>query len=168
MSIVGNHGVGKTSFLKRYSEGVFYSNYIPTEKTQLTDLIFNISSKEPSKEKPSKEKLRVKCFDGLYTINSQAAILMFDLTSRSSFENIEKIYQELISLSHNIPIVLLGNKCDMKDEIVINRKEISEIAKKYHLAYFDVSSKACVNVEEPFLYLLKKIIGWNEVKLILP
>jgi small GTP-binding protein len=159
LSIVGDHGVGKTSFLKRYSEGVFYSKYIPTEKTQLTDLIFSISSKE---------KLRVKCFDGLYTINSQAAILMFDLTSRSSFENIEKIYQELISLSHNIPIALLGNKCDMKDDIVINRKEISEIAKKYHLPYFDVSSKACINVEEPFLYLLKTIIGWNEVKLILP
>ena len=66
--------------------------------------------------------------DGYY-IQGQCAIMMFDVTSRVTYKNIPNWHRDLVRVCENIPIVLVGNKVDIKDRkvkaksIVFHRKK---------------------------------------------
>ena len=51
--------------------------------------------------------------DGFYT-GGQCAIIMFDLTSRTTYKNVHNWYQDLRRLCGDIPIILCGNKFDIR------------------------------------------------------
>ncbi len=55
----------------------------------------------------------------------------------------------------NIPMVLCGNKVDMKDRKV-KGKQITFHRKK-NLQYYDISAKSNYNFEKPFLWLARKL-----------
>lgn len=62
--------------------------------------------------------------DGYY-IQGQCAIIMFDVTSRVTYKNVPNWHRDLVRVCENIPIVLTGNKVDIKDRKVTmstNRK----------------------------------------------
>jgi GTPase SAR1 family protein len=51
--------------------------------------------------------------DGYY-IQAQAAIIMFDVTSRATYKNVSNWYRDVVRVCENIPIVLVGNKVDCR------------------------------------------------------
>ena len=55
--------------------------------------------------------------DGYY-IQGQCAIIMFDVTSRITYKNVPTWHKDLVRVCENIPIVLCGNKVDIKDRKV--------------------------------------------------
>merc|ERR1712141_430043 len=57
-----------------------------------------------------------------------------------------------------IPIVLCGNKVDVKDRKV-TPKQISFQRKKANIQYYDISAKSNYNFEKPFLWLARKLVG---------
>jgi GTP-binding nuclear protein Ran len=94
--------------------------------------------------------------DGYY-IGGQAAIIMFDVTSRITYQNVPTWHRDLTRVCENIPIVLVGNKVDVQDRQV-KPKQITFHRRK-NLQYYDVSAKANFNFEKPFLYLIRKVAG---------
>lgn len=82
---------------------------------------------------------------------------MFDVSSRISYKNIPTWHRDLTRVCENIPIVLVGNKVDVKDRKV-KAKQINFHRKK-NLAYYDVSAKSNYNFEKPFLYLARKLVN---------
>lgn len=54
-----------------------------------------------------------------YYIGANAAIIIFDVSSRITFKNVPRWYKDLINIMKaDIPIVLLGNKVDLEDRKV--------------------------------------------------
>ena len=112
--LVGDGGVGKTTFVKRHLTGEFEKKYIATLGVEVHPLkfhttrgllIFNIW------DTAGQEK-----FGGLrdgYYIQGQAAIIMFDVTSRITYKNVPNWHRDLVRVCDNIPIVLVGNKVDI-------------------------------------------------------
>merc|ERR1712007_198058 len=82
---------------------------------------------------------------------------MFDVTSRISYKNVGVWYRDLVRVCENIPIVLVGNKVDVKERKV-KVKQINFHRKK-NLNYYDISAKSNFNYEKPFLSLAKKLVG---------
>ena len=88
--------------------------------------------------------------------NSEACILVFDLTSKETFNNIDNWRKEfLISLNpkepESFPFILVGNKSDMKDDIKITNEEIEAYCKEHNnMPYFATSAKDDINLEETF------------------
>jgi GTP-binding nuclear protein Ran len=82
---------------------------------------------------------------------------MFDVTSRITYKNVPKWYKDLTRVCENIPIVLIGNKVDIKDRKV-KAKQITFHRKK-GIQYYDVSAKSNYQFERPFVYLLRRIVG---------
>jgi GTP-binding nuclear protein Ran len=82
---------------------------------------------------------------------------MFDVTSRITYKNVPNWHRDLVRVCENIPIVLVGNKVDVKDRKV-KAKQITFHRKK-NLAYFDISAKSNYNFEKPFLWLARKLTG---------
>merc|ERR1712072_343300 len=156
--LVGDGGVGKTTFVKRHLTGEFEKKYVATIgvevhampfDTNRGRLIFNVW------DTAGQEK-----FGGLrdgYYIQGQCAIIMFDVTSRISYKNVGVWYRGLVRVCEAIPIVLVGNKVDVKERKV-KVKQINFHRKK-NLNYYDISAKSNFNYEKPFLSLAKKLVG---------
>jgi len=64
---------------------------------------------------------------------------------------------DLVRVCENIPIVLCGNKVDVKDRKV--KAKTITFHRKKNLQYFDISAKSNYNFEKPFLWLARKLGG---------
>ncbi|MCJ1391848.1 GTP-binding nuclear protein gsp1/Ran [Xylographa bjoerkii] len=160
--LVGDGGTGKlqsqTTFVKRHLTGEFEKKYIATLgvevhplgfSTNLGNIVFDVW------DTAGQEK-----FGGLrdgYYINGQCGIIMFDVTSRITYKNVPNWHRDLVRVCENIPIVLCGNKVDVKERKV-KAKSITFHRKK-NLQYYDISAKSNYNFEKPFLWLARKLTG---------
>lgn len=94
--------------------------------------------------------------DGYY-INGQCGIIMFDVTSRITYKNVPNWYRDLVRVCENIPIVLCGNKVDVKERKV--KPKTITFHRKKNLQYYDISAKSNYQFEKPFLWLARKLSG---------
>ena len=60
-------------------------------------------------------------------------------------------------MCENIPIVLCGNKVDVKERKV--KAKTITFHRKKNLQYYDISAKSNYNFEKPFLWLARKLVG---------
>ena len=95
------------------------------------------------------------------SIQGQCAIIMFDVTSRITYRSVPNWHRDLTRVCENIPIVLCGNKVEVKDRKV-KAKQITFHRKK-NLQYFEISAKNNYNFEKPFLWIARKLAGNNEL-----
>jgi GTP-binding nuclear protein Ran len=89
---------------------------------------------------------------------------MFDVCSRITYQNVPKWYKDLVRVCENIPIVLVGNKVDVKDRKV-KAKQITFHRKK-NLQYYDISAKSNYQFEKPFIWLLRRLSGDPNLSLV--
>ena len=89
---------------------------------------------------------------------------MFDVTSRITYKNVPNWHRDLTRVCENIPIVLTGNKVEIKDRKV-KAKQITFHRKK-NLQYYDISAKSNYNFEKPFLWLARKLSGDNQLSFV--
>lgn len=100
---------------------------------------------------------------------------MFDVTSRITYKNVPNWHREylntsamrssyliqyagdLVRVCENIPIVLCGNKVDVKERKV--KAKTITFHRKKNLQYYDISAKSNYNFEKPFLWLARKLVG---------
>ena len=88
--------------------------------------------------------------------NSETCVLVFDLTSEKSFNDVEIWRKKLIEKldqdeREKYPFVLLGNKSDLKDQIEVKDEVIQQYCIEHNsMPYFSVSAKTFENVEEAF------------------
>jgi GTP-binding nuclear protein Ran len=156
--LVGDGGVGKTTFVKRHRTGEFEKKYVATMGVEVHPLEFHTNL----------GKIIYNCWDtagqekfgGLrdgYYIGGQSAIIMFDVTARVTYKSVPVWHKDLVRVCENIPIVLVGNKVDCKDRKV-KPKDI-HFHRKKNLQYYDISAKSNYNFEKPFLYITRKLTG---------
>ena len=88
--------------------------------------------------------------------NSEACVLVFDLTSEESFNNIESWRIHFLNLLNppdgdKYPFILLGNKNDRERDIKINKDKIDNYCKEHNnMPYFSTSAKDGLNLDEAF------------------
>ncbi|MCO5614269.1 hypothetical protein L7F22_068547 [Adiantum nelumboides] len=156
--IVGDGGTGKTTFVKRYLTREFEKRYEPTIGLEVNPLDFFTNC----------GKIRFYCWDipgqekfgGLrdgYYMHGQCAIIMFDVTSRLTYKNVPTWHRDFCRVCENSPIVLCGNKVDVKNRQV-KAKQVTFHRKK-NLQYYEISAKSNYNIEKPILYLARKLAG---------
>ena len=89
---------------------------------------------------------------------------MFDVCSRITYKNVAKWYKDITRVCDNIPVVLVGNKVDVKDRKVKARQIV--FSRKHGIQYYDVSAKSNYQFEKPFLWLLKRLTNDSGLTLI--
>merc|ERR1712045_756709 len=101
--------------------------------------------------------------DGYY-IGGHCGIIMFDVCSRITYANVPKWYKDLTRVCETIPIVLVGNKVDVRDRKV-KAKQITFHRKK-NLQYYDISAKSNYQFEKPFVWLLRRMVNDGNLTLV--
>ena len=90
---------------------------------------------------------------------------MYDITNRESFNSISEWIKNIYEMQNkDFPLILIGNKLDLKNQREISEEEGTKEAEKYKTEYFETSAIEGINVEKPFDELLNKIISKNRLK----
>lgn len=158
--LVGDGGTGKTTFVKRHLTGEFEKRYVATLGVEVHPLVFH-TNRGPIRfnvwDTAGQEK-----FGGLrdgYYIQGQCAIIMFDVTSRVTYKNVPNWHRDLVRVCEGIPIVLCGNKVDIKDRkvkaktIVFHRKKNLQVSHPNLPRFILVSSKESSKIQCEILWI---------------
>jgi len=156
----GEGGVGKTTLLHRYVEGKFSSETKMTIGVEffLKELMID----------DQKVLLQLWDFGGQerfrfllksYVIGARGALLMFDLTRAMTLEKIPEWVKICRRENPNLPILFLGSKADLAEDINISKDYIMAYKEQFNLYdYLEVSSKTGKNVESAFVSVTKEIL----------
>ncbi|KYR00681.1 Peptide transporter PepT1 [Tieghemostelium lacteum] len=151
--VAGDGAVGKSSYVQALVTNEIYEDYVATIGVKVTKYTYTFEG-EPIDilfwDVAGQEK-----FGGLregYYIQADAAILMFDLTSRITYKNIPTWYSSLSKHTKNF--ILIGNKCDMEAKI---QQESILFHRKTNMGYRNVSVKTGYQLDESLNALLRSI-----------
>ena len=158
---LGDGQVGKTSLILRYTNDYFGNNYIAT---------IGFDYKFKNEKLKNGEEITVKIFDtaGQEKYRSLAAnflkkadgiILVYDITYKKSFENLNKWLKDINENAKGLPIVLIGNKTDLEENREVSKEEGNEFAKKINeeTEFYEASCKTGENIKEAIRFLVEKI-----------
>ena len=159
--LVGDSSVGKTCILMRAVNNKFSDNYQPTIGFEFLLMYFqvnNIKIKLQIWDTCGQEMYRF-LIQGFYR-NTTATILVFSKTNRSSFDNLGMWIKDIKNnTEQDMPIFLVGNKCDEeKKKVEVNKEEAEEFSKQYNLKYFcESSAKTGYNINQIFEEVAKVV-----------
>ncbi|MHA1341322.1 MAG: Rab family GTPase [Promethearchaeota archaeon] len=165
--VIGDGGVGKTSLLRKYVKKQFEHKYLPTVGVNI--------SKQPIKMRGKEINLMFWDIAGqpqfyllhkVYYNGANAAILMFDLTQSHTFFNVKNWYNELVKYDlKDIPIILVGNKCDLKKERKIIEPMAENLMEQLGISvYYETSALTGENVNEVFERIIEMYLDKMNIK----
>ncbi len=153
--LLGNGHVGKTSLATRFAKNTFSEKYQPSigvdfmikfvefEKKKVKVLIFDTAGQEFI------SALRRQHYAG-----ASGAALIFDLTSRQSFEDLDLWVEELHDEIGPVTTIFVGNKTDLVSERVVSYEEGNSYAKRKGGLYLESSAKLDERVSDIFLPII--------------
>jgi len=165
--ILGESGTGKSSLLYRFKQGEFYTQSISTIGVDFEAKCFEMNGNQIKVhfwDVAGQEKFR--SIVQSYFRSASGALLVFDLSSRDSFQQLDNWITNLYEYGgyrEGIkPILLLvGNKVDYADRSnirAINQDEIDAFMEKYGInTYLETSAKTGQNVDKIFEGIVQEI-----------
>ena len=86
-------------------------------------------------------------------------LLVYSITSRSTFDEIPLFRDKILRANdeENVPIVIVGNKCDLEDQRQVSKEEGMQLAQEYGYPFFETSAKERINNVECFVELVREI-----------
>ncbi|XP_067867800.1 ras-related protein Rab-39B-like [Heterodontus francisci] len=178
--LLGDSTVGKSSLLKRFTDGTFTEVQDPTVGVDFYARLLEVEPgcriKLQLWDTAGQERFR--SITRSYYRNSVGGLLMFDVTNRKSFENIKEWLREVNN--HVYPnktiFILVGHKSDLINDREVSREEAEKLADTLGLNYIETSAKNNTNVDNAFMKLSECIYdsmkmgeialedGWDGVK----
>ena len=157
--LLGDASVGKTSIVDVMTNKTFNENTKPNVGVATANITLNVEGKEVQLsiwDTAGQETFR--SLVPLYTRNAELIILVFDVSEKSSFDNIQGWISSIRKdLALTCPIFLLANKIDIP--FAVEKADISKIAEENDLTVFYTSAKTQQGVEEAFNEIGKTILG---------
>ena len=157
--IIGDASVGKSNLLMKFTENKFNESYQATIGVEFGAKNLDIN----------KKTYRIQIWDTAgqenfhsitrsYYKNSVCAMVVYDITSRKSFDNVLNWIEEVQNnSSKTILIVLVGNKIDLKENRDISFDEGKELANRNGIIFMETSAKTGEGVEEIFKKTVQEI-----------
>jgi len=165
--VLGDGAVGKTSIVHRYVTDKFQKRYTATIGVDILNKAVKIT-KEVTDYEVNLNLWDIggqdsfKLVRGKFYKQAIAALLIFDLTNRKSFDNLEPWIKEAIdNVEQEIPFVLVGNKLDLAENRAVSTEEIQKKAKELKIALvIETSAVTGEGIDQAFNYLANTIIDY--------
>ena len=159
--VIGESLVGKTALITKYTKNTFGGAYLTTVGIDFQDKFLNINGKEIKIELwDTAGQERFRNIAKNYFQSSDGFLLVYDLTKKSSFENLE-FWNTQINLNapKETKYILVGNKKDLENQREVQIEEGEDFAKKNNIKFFETSAKDGTNVIDVFETLAKEIVN---------
>lgn len=158
--LIGDSGVGKSNILSRYILDEFN---IDTKATVGVEFGSKMIEKDPQ------TKIKVQIWDtagqeryksitNAYYKGAKGAFVVYDISRKDTFDNVDKWFSELKGNSdENVFVVLIGNKCDMEDQREVSIAEGKRKSEELKTAFMETSAMQAVNIDEAFGLMVDEI-----------
>ena len=158
--LIGDSGVGKTNILSRYINNEFS---LATQSTVGVEFGSKIIKKNGKVIKlqiwDTAGQERYKSITSAYYKGSKGAFVVYDITRKTTYDNIDKWIGELkTNGSEDVLIMLVGNKSDLEDKREVITEEVEKKAQEQKLAFCETSALNGKNVEYAFENLINEIL----------
>ncbi|KAH8423442.1 GTP-binding nuclear protein gsp1/Ran [Aspergillus melleus] len=163
LALLGDVAVGKTSYKVRHFTGEEVTEYRSINYCEISHpLKYTLANGRGS--------VNFEIWDiagnqghmnrlGEYLKDTDAAIIMFDVSRRKTWESVVKWYQDLASVNHtHIPVVVCGNKVDDQCEREVKPEDIIWPDEMSGVQYCETSVKSNLNFDQPFLWLTRSLL----------
>ncbi|CAH8590590.1 unnamed protein product [Schistosoma curassoni] len=160
--ILGSPYCGKTSIVQSFCSGGrdFPKNYLMSKTVEFAVKTMTIPEVDDSIELflyniPGKEVFQDPM--NHYINMTNLIVVVFDVTNQESFSSAKLTLRELRKPNNiRIPVVLVGNKTDLKEKHINNVEKAQGLADDLSIPYFETSAKEAVGIDVPFLHLIKE------------
>ena len=157
--IIGDTCVGKSNILTRYLKNEFKENSKSTVGVELGSKFLKvkgIGAKVQIWDTAGQERYR--SITSSYFKGSHGCFIVYDITSETSFDNVEKWYEQAQKeAGKDISVILVGNKCDLENERKVPKEKGEEKAKSFKCPFFETSALSKVNINEIFNEMVNNI-----------
>lgn len=157
--LLGESAVGKSSLVLRFAKGQFHDfqeSTIGAAFLTQTVCLDDVTVKFEIWDTAGQE--RYHSLAPMYYRGAQAAIVVYDLTSKDSFNRAQSWVKELQrQASPNIVIALAGNKIDLSNKRAVETEEAENYAIENGLLFMETSAKSAMNVNEIFMAIARKL-----------
>jgi len=162
--VLGDCAVGKSNILSKYSKNIFNKTSKSTIGVELVTKFYKYENKI----------IKVNIWDtagqerffsiiNTYYKGAKGALLVYDITRKNTFDNIEKWFNELISINSNrISVCLLGNKSDLSLLRQVSIDEARNKAKKFGFRFYETSALDSSNIKLAIEEIIKDIYIKNK------
>ena len=157
--IIGDSGVGKTNLIGRYLKNEYKEDSKATVGVEFGEKKYEINGlKIKAQIWDTAGQERYRAITSMYYKGAKGGLIVFDLSSKSTFQNVEKWFNEIKKTADpTINLILIGNKSDLKDKRQISTEEGENKAKEMNVAYLETSALNCDNVDKAFDLLIQEI-----------
>ena len=152
ISIFGETAVGKTCICSTFLGLEFREEHLTTVGIEKMSSTILTESGEELKLKlwDTAGQERFKSVSVKNLRYSQAAVVVFDLTVKESFNKVTDWLKEIRDYSPKMPVGLFGNKSDLVEERQVKQEDIDDLCKREDLEYFETSARNNTGIKEGF------------------
>lgn len=157
--VFGSGGVGKSSIVLRFVTDTFSSEYLPTiedcyrktctvdKKTAFLDILDTAGQEE------------YNALRDQWVQEGRGFLLVYSITSRQTFEEIPGFRDRILIVNEDeaVPMVLVGNKCDMEDDREVSTEDGKARAAEYGIPFHECSALKSINCNEVFSSAVREI-----------
>ncbi|ODQ68557.1 ras-domain-containing protein [Nadsonia fulvescens var. elongata DSM 6958] len=164
--VLGAGGVGKSAITVQFVQNVYVEDYDPTIEDSYRTKI-TVDSRLCTLEILDTAGLeQFTAMRELYIKNGEGFILVYSITSENSLRELEELRQQVIKIkgepntvNGNVPMVLVGNKCDLESERVTEPELGVDVANSWgKVPFYETSAKYKTNIDDVFADLVRQIM----------
>jgi small GTP-binding protein len=166
--LVGESGVGKTSIITQFIDQTFQEDQQST-----TGGTFSTKSVKCGNNKTLKFEIwdtagqeRYRSLTKMFYKDANAAILVYDITRKDSFEQLKLYWAEQIKeCPENIILVIAANKSDLFQKEEVDEEEARKLASDLGAIFVGTSAKQVESINQLFIEIAKKYTGSEQIEI---
>mmetsp|Transcript_32901 Transcript_32901/g.51433 ORF Transcript_32901/g.51433 Transcript_32901/m.51433 type:complete len:187 (-) Transcript_32901:124-684(-) len=164
IAVVGAGGVGKSAVVVRFIQGNFVEKYDPTIEDTYRKTVEVDNSARLLDIMDTAGQEEYAALRGQYIKGGDGFLLIYSVEERASFDALHKIRTQILRIkesAQDIPMLLLGNKCDLPSRDV-TEEDGNELAAKWRCKFLEASAKTNHNIDKAFCDLVRNIDDWRK------
>jgi len=157
--VLGSGGVGKSALTVQFVQGIFVEKYDPTIEDSYRKVVEVDGQQSMLEILDTAGTEQFTAMRDLYMKNGQGFLLVYSITAQSTFNDLQDLREQILRVkdTDDVPMILVGNKCDLEDERVVGKDQGQNLARNFQCSFLETSAKNKVNVNQIFYELVRLI-----------
>lgn len=162
--VLGAGGVGKSCLTAQFVQNIWIESYDPTIEDSYRKVvevdgvscILEILDTAGTEQFTSMREIYMK--------SGQGFLLVYSITSLNSLAELADLRDQILRIKEvdSVPLVIVGNKCDLDDDRAVSRNRAMHLSRKWGGApFFETSARRRQNVDEVFIALCRQMMREN-------